>query len=491
VTISRAMRALAIAFVLLVAGCGGKRQVGPGGPTAALAFPAARWVPAQPTYLFAARTMRDAQRSFGDAIDTLGMVAGVDRAGVSAALTAVLQVDLLSPDALAGIGIDPDDGMALFSAEIDPTLVVHLSAPQQLQDFITHQRQRGMASQSVMMEGAEVFTAKVDSELSISWAVDGEWLFMHFAFAPHGDTSNWFAAIKHAGAATWGARWDAAQKLATKAAGLTGIIDLRAFMSKMAAHVPEVAACARQFEPVNGVAVALEAEGAWVSAKLAVDVGGAGQAIAGNVLSPPPGWTAASAKAPLSAQWNLDLRSAAAWIQPCMHGGLNLVATLDQFGVRSGRGFVHTLDPDDKSGTGVVAFDLSHPRYFESLLGQIPMRSKFERPRQFGAYKGKHLSVPFVATADYVLDDRVFIAAMGDGQLERAAAAGAPSPPPVFAVDVLPAGLPAGVWAWLFSEAELPNPKGLAQRLQSWNDIHLGAQIDHGQLVIQAQGNRR
>lgn len=455
------MRALVIALILAT-GCGGKRQVGTGPAAAAAAFPAARWVPAQPTYVFAAPSIAAAQHSLGDVVDR-------------AMLTQILGVDALSPEALSAIGVDVQGGIALFSGEIDPTVVLHLSAPQAMQDFVARQQAR----------------PPLGPDVHVDWKIENDWLWIHVAIAMHHDDSDWFAASKRGGAAAWGARWNAAQQLASKTPGLVGIVDLHALTAKLATKVPAMLACARQFESVRGVGVAIEGEGNFVGGKLAVDVGGATQAIGANVLAPPPGWTAASARAPLAAQWNLDLRSVAAWLQPCMIDGPNLVAMVDEYGVRSGRGFVHTLDPDDKSGTGAIALDLTHPRYFEQLLGQIPMRSKFERGRQFGAYKGKHLSVPFVATVDYVLDDRVFLAAMGDGLLERAASGAAVTPPPVFAVDVLPAGLPVDVWEWMFTQAELPAPKRLAQRLQSWNDIHLNAHIDREALVIEAQGNRR
>jgi hypothetical protein len=486
-----AMRALAIALVLVAAGCGGKRQVAAGPPAAAAAFPAARFVPGTPTYVFASRTVRDAQRAFGNSIDTLGMFAGVDRAEVSAALTHVLQVDPLSADAMSAIGVDLDGGMALFSAEIDPTLVVQLSQPQLLQDFIARQRERGMNSQSVMIEGTEVFTAKASDDISVSWAVDANWLWVHVAFAPHGDQSNWFAASKRAGAARWGAQWESAQALAQKQAGLLGIIDLRAFAAKIAARMPSVAPCAQQLEAVNGIGVAFEAEGGWVSGKVAIDAGAPAQAIASSMLAPPPGWAAASANAPLSVQWNLDLRTVAQWAQPCSaEAARNMLAIADDFGVRTGRAFAHTLDPDDKEGTGVLALDLAHARYIEAQLGQIPMRSKLERARQFGAYKGKHLSIPFVATVDYVLDDRVFMLAMGDGQLARATA-GTPAPPPVFAIDLLPPGFSVGVWAWLLEEAEVPQPKRVAQQLQGWADLHVAGTLSGQRLIVHAQGNRR
>ncbi|HEY5926374.1 MAG TPA: hypothetical protein VIV11_32030 [Kofleriaceae bacterium] len=498
------MRALAIALVLVTAGCGGKRQVGPAGPPAvAAAFPAARWIPGNPTYVVAAKTMRDAQRAFRDLVDTFGMVVGAETGEIATMLTQMLAVDPMSAEAVAAIGIDLDGGMALFSEDVNPTFVVHVSSREALQVFFDRQRERGLITQSVIVEGSEIFSAKLDAQLKLSWTVADDWLWVHFTIGTQDDGTAWFTASRHPGTPAWGDKWDAAQKLATRAPGLVGIVALRELAAKLATRAPEAAACARQLEAVNGVGVAIEAEGNFVGGRVAVDLGSAALRLAQHVLAPPPGWATASAKAPLSAQWNIDLRVVAEWVQPCVarmqDDGTgprpadvpNLAAMLDEYGVRSGRAFAHSIDPDDNSGVGVVALDLTHPRYFASLLGQIPMRSKFEKTRQFGAYKGKHLSVPFVATADYVLDDRVFIAAMGDGQLQRAATGAPAAPPPAFAIDLLPPGLSVGVWTWLFTEADLPNPKRLAQRLQTWNDIHFSAQIDRERLVIDAQGNRR
>ncbi len=493
------MRALVIALVL-AAGCGGKQAASPAGPPAvAAAFPAARWIPANPTYVLAARTMRDAQRAFGDVVDTFGMAVGAESGEISAMLTQVLAVDPLSAEAVAHIGIDLDGGVALFSDDVDPTFVVHLAAPDALQAFFDEQRQRGMVTQSVIVDGNEVFTTKLDTELAISWTVDRDWLWVHFAGDDRG--TSWFTQSKHPGAATWADRWQAAQSLATHPAGLVGFVKLRELAAKLAARAPAALACARRFEAVQGAGIVVEAEGNFVGGTLALDLGGAAQGVAASVLAPPPGWANASAPAPLAAQWNLDLRALASWLQPCVAkvdesgkvvgGGPDLLAVLDEFGVRSGRAFVHSLDPDDKSGTGAIALDLSNRTYFARLLDQIPMRSKFESSRSFGTYRGKHLSVPFVATADYVLDDHVFLAAMGDHVLDRVATGAASSPPPVAAIDLTPPGLPVDVWTWLFEQAGLPAPKRIAQRLQAWQHIHFGARLDGEWLVIEAQGNRR
>lgn len=493
------MRVLVIAL-FIAAGCGGKRQVQTAAPPAVVAaFPAARWVPANPTYVFAARTMRDAQRAFRDAIDTFGFAFGADPSEISAALERMIAVDPLRADAVASIGIDLDGGVAVFSEDVNPTFVVRLASPPALAAFVDAQRQRGLVTQSVVALGSEVLSAKLDDGIQLSWVVDGEWLWVHVG--AEGEGTEWFTASKQPGPASWVGTWQAAEALAQKPAGLVGIVALADLAAKVAARRPEAASCARQLEAVRGVGIAVEGEGNFVGGKIAVDLGAAAQPLATHLLAPPPGWSTASARAPLAAQWNLDLRAAASWVQPCIAtvdghgraipGGADLTAMLDQLGVRTARAFVHSLDPDDKSGTGVIAVDLSHPRYFAQLLDQIPMRSRFEKKRAFGAYQGKHLSVPFVATVDYVLDDRVFLVAMGDGMLERAASGAPGGQPAVLAVDLIPSGLPVGVWEWLFAQAELPAPKRLAQRLSAWADIHLGAHLDRDRLVIEAQGNRR
>jgi hypothetical protein len=474
------------------AGCAGKRHVGPTGPGAvATVFPAARWVPGRPTYVFAAPTMRQAQHAFHDVADTFGMALDIDMSEMSSVLTRILGVDPLNAEAVAHIGVDLEGGVAMFSDDIDPTFAVHLTGPEAFHAFLDDQRQKGLVTQSVIVEGDEVFSAKVDGDLRVEWTVDADWLLVHFA-GPHDTGGGWFTASKHPSDTAWVPRWQAAQRLAAKAAGLVGFLDLHDLLARVATHATSLAACANNFGSVRGVSVAIEGEGKSVGGTLAIDLGPAAAALAQHVLAPPPGWAAASAKAPLSAQWNIDLHAAAEWAQPCTLGEGDLVAMLEPLGVRSARAFVYTLDIDDKSGTGAVSFDLSHKKLFAQLLDQVPMRSKFERGRQFGAYNGKHLSVPFVATADYVLDDRVFLAAMGDGVLERAASGAAPAqPPPPFAIDVVPSGLPAATWQELAELARLPSPKRIAERLQAWADLHLGAHLDHDALVIEARGNRR
>src|SRR5207244_13555563 len=144
---------------LILAACG--HPAGTAHPPAATAtgFSAARWVPAHPTYVLAARTVKAGQRALRDTIDALGTALDFDADDASRGLAMMLAVDPLSPDPVAGIGVDLDGGMAVFSEDVEPTIVVHLAAPDQIQAFFDHERQRGMQSRSVVVDGVEVFTA--------------------------------------------------------------------------------------------------------------------------------------------------------------------------------------------------------------------------------------------------------------------------------------------------------------------------------------------
>jgi hypothetical protein len=154
------------------------------------------------------------------------------------------------------------------------------------------------------------------------------------------------------------------------------------------------------------------------------------------------------------------------------------------------RAFIKSLDADDKSGVGAISADLTSSRFINAQLDEVPMRSRLEKDRQFGIYKGKHLSVPFVATVDYVLNDKTFIAAMGDGVLTKIGT-GTPERADIGSVDVIPSGRSVDTWEWLFYQLKLPNQKRVAQRLQSWQQLHVGARHDGNALLIEAVGTRR
>ncbi|HSD87378.1 MAG TPA: hypothetical protein VLB44_07680, partial [Kofleriaceae bacterium] len=444
-----------------------------------------------PTYLLAAHTFHDAQMAFHDAADIFGMSVGGEVSDLSAALHRTLGVDPLDTDAVAAIGVDLQGAVVVFSEDVDPTFVVHLSDPGAMTAFLDSERSKGMKTTSQVADGIEVFSATVGRDLQLSWAVDHDWLWVHFATVSQPFVA-WFEHSHKAGAPTWGDAWRWAEKQA-KAPGLIGFADLRDVMASVAKREPDLAACAKQFDGVSHAGVAIATDGKQIDARLSFDIGGSAPTIGGQLFAPPPGWAAASSGVPVSAQWNLDAQALAAWVSPCLgkNDANDLHAMLDAYGVRTARGLVQSFDPDEKSGVGAVALDLTSKRFINEQLDQVPMRSRLEKDRTFGVYKGKHLSVPFVATADYVLDDHLFVAAMGDGLLAKLGT-GAPAPASAIAsIDVIPSGMSVDVWQWLLEQVDAPSPKRLAQRLQNWQQLHVGARLDGTYLVIEAAGTRR
>ena len=481
-------------FVLaLCAACGGPAAPPRTAAPAAPAFPAARWVPAHPTYVFEAPSLRAAQDALRDTADAVAPVFG-DPGDLSRALRSVLAVDPLDANAVSSIGIDPDGAAVMFSDQLDPTFVVHLASADALAAFFDRQRERGLATHSVIVDGDEVFTARLAGSIDVSWVVDHDWLWVHFGIADDRASTAWFQQAHHPAAAAWAPSWTWAQRLAAHARGIHGLVALRGLAADLAQRAPEAIACVRLVQPIERVGVTIGASDRGIAVRLGFALGASAQGVRGELLAPPPGWAHAAAGAPLGAAWNLDVEAFARWLAPCTDV---LSHNLSDGGLRAARVLVQQLDPDDLRHTrAAVSFDLASDHLVRGLLDRIPMRAQLERDRTFGTYRGHRIAVPFAATIDYVLDEHVGLAAIGDGLLDAIAAPPPPggaaaAPPPIFALDLVPPGLSEEAWSWMFSQAGADDPKRDAERLLRWHDLHLGARLDGDVLVIEASGNRR
>jgi hypothetical protein len=360
-----------------------------------------------------------------------------------------------------------------------------------MQGFLEGQRQNGLRTQSVIIGGTEVFTARLANDAHISWALDQDWMWIHFSFGAV-DGTEWFEHSKRPTGAAWVDSWSWAKDLAGQAAPVvTGFLDPNSMLAKLAATSRDASACLAQIASVRRIGVNFDIDAKQIGVRFAVDLGDASGRLRALLLQPPPGWAAASTNAPIAAQWNVDLPATAGWLRACT-GDDEITATVEETGVRSIRAFAHSLDIGDKEGVGAVSLDLSHARYFKQMLDDIPGRSVAESNRTYGQYKGKHVKVPFFIEADYVVNDQVAIGAMGKGVLEQVGTGSAPSsPPPVLLVDVKPQGMPAGVWQDIFGLLDAPNPKRLTQRLMLWTELHADAVLDGTSLVITTRGIRR
>lgn len=485
-----------IALGALAIGCGGSRASQPTSPDAvAPGYPATRWVPASPSYVFAAPTFADAQRGIRDAIDGLGMFAGLTVDDAGSGLSRMLAVNPLDEASVAAIGVDVQGGVVAFSEDLAPTFVVRLNAPELLQAFLDKQRERGLVSRSVIVDGIEVFTAEIiRGDLDVSWAIADGWLWIHFTpdFASNEGTA-WFTNSRKPQSTEWARDWAWAQATAATTKGLVGFVDPKDVLGRFAAKVPEALACVRLLDPIERVGLAVQVEsGGTAKGKVSFDLGPAAARLASTILPVPDGFAAASINAPIVGQWNLDLAALNAWLSPCLtaiNERVDSEKILDRYGVRAGRAIVQRVDLDDKSGAGVVSLDLAHRRFFSSLLDDIPMRSTLERDKSFGPLAGHTIAIPFVATVDYILNDTMAFAAMGEGLLAKVVGSGKGAPGPVAAIDVFPPALTLETWKGLLELADLPG--SLAERLLRWREGHISISIEGTSLVLAASGTRR
>lgn len=485
-----------VASVALALGCHGRVPPSHSAPPpVASGFPATRWVPANPTYVLASPTVREAQRAIRDIADALGVIGGGDASQLSRELARLIAVDPLSPDALTAMGIDLEGGIVMFSEDVAPTFVVHLSAPDAVQAFFDRQRERGLVTQSVIVEGTELFTAQLPggANTKVSWAVSADWLWVHFSLPfARDDGSSWFTSSHRPEGPTWAKAWQWATTAGRAAKpALVGFVDAPDVIASVAGKVPDAMACAKLLEPIGRVGIAVAGGPTQAAGKLTIDLGPAAAGIAAQILPAPAGFASLAQTAPLAVQWNADLLAVRAWFQPCLKTMNEDASALDRLGVRSVRAVLRTLDPDDKTGTGAVSLDLAHKRYFEALLDEVPLRSTLERSRTYGPHKGHSLSVPFVATLDYVLEDRLALAGVGDGLLIQMVGTGAMTTGPLAAIDIAPAALPAAAWKMLLQSIGVGRVDDIVAQLVRWRDGHITVAIEGTSLVVTATGNRR
>ncbi|CAN5306696.1 hypothetical protein BH11MYX1_BH11MYX1_40300 [soil metagenome] len=499
------MRFTTIALISLVCACGGVSHGGPAVPKAAAdvaEFAALAYVPNQPTYLVTAHTVLEAQTSVIDTLDSLGMVVGASSRDAGKAFQELLGVDPLTAAGLAKLGVDPRGSFAVFAESAYPTILVKLTGPEMAQSYFSEIRNR-MATRSVVVEGVEVVTAPFMEGSEASWAIDKQWLWVHFGKKGGDPSADWFSHSHHAAGSAWatGLGWakHVRDELArerrprTRTSGLLGFFDSHALLALARIAAPELGTCLDRFQPIGFGGFAIEGDGYHCGGSLAFELGPAAQSISAALLPPPPGFEAVAAKAPIAVQWNLDLAAVASFIAPCVKTAGGDTASLTKYGMRTLRLAVQTLDPSDKSGTGVIAADLSDKAFLAELLDQIPKRSFFESDHRYGAFAGHRLSIPFVAKVDYVLDGSHGFAAMGDGLMDKLVmGASTAIAPPVFQLDLIPAGFSEAVWNFVI--ATVTNEwfaKRASSALLSWHDGHVRVTIDHDALVIDAAGNRR
>ncbi len=490
---------VAMSLATAIAGSCGPRSVGQpaAAPRIVEGLSATRWVPSEPTYVVAAPTVRHAQQILRDAADSLGMLVGGSADKLASELASLLSVDITSAESLAGIGVDLEASMVVFSDAIMPTFVVKLADPVQTQAFFDRLRGRGLVTQSVLVDGVEVFSAQlIHKAVRVSWAVADEFLWVHFASESHRDDEGaWFQASRAGRGTGWHPSWKWARSTTgagdAPLRGLAGFADAAELLQAAGIKARDAAACARLAGHVQRVALTVETDGRTARGNVAFDLGGAASKLAAAHLAAPEGLERLAEGAALAVQWNLDLPAVRDALRPCLAVLEEDVSELDRYGVRAGRAVLRRFEPDDKRADGAVSLELVHSRYLRSQLDQIPLRSSLERSRTFGPHKGFVLSIPFVTSFEYVLTDTLALAGMGDGMLATLVGRGETRKGPLFELAISPHVMSAESWEALLGLVADRDAGKLVERLLRWREGRVRASLSGSSLVLSVSGTRR
>ncbi|MFT3691812.1 MAG: hypothetical protein QM831_01640 [Kofleriaceae bacterium] len=444
-------------------------------------------MPDRPTYLVTARSVRGLQQGSRALIDAAGILLGVSADQAGQELARVLTIDPLSEAGTKQLGIDPEGAIAVFSEATDPTIVVKLSDPAATQAFFDQAKQRVKTS-AIIIDGVEVTGAKIERDVSASWAIDHSMLWVHFSFGLD-KTDDWFTPTHHPRGQSW--KTGFASLRSFERGGLLGFIDTQQMLAVIKAKAKEAATCIDSFHDIHLASFSITAEGPAVGGKLAFDIGSRGADLQSVLLPAPPGFTAIAKGAPIAAQWNLDLAAIQRFLTPCMQSVGAKPDKLMKMGVRAGRVIVKTLDPSGPSGTGVVSLDVANKAELVKYLDMIPHRSMFEGDETFAGQKGKRIKVPFVVTLDYILDDARAIVAIGDNLMEQVLSGQSAAPPVAeLAIDV--DAMKPEAWSFVLEHATNEwFAKHALERLMRWQRGNIRVTVDQNQLVIDAAGTRK
>jgi hypothetical protein len=468
------MRAAA-ALAMLAIACGGGR--GADEPAAARTYPGLARVPADATWVVAARTGGELAEVGRELLEPVAIanLTTVDLA--SDALRGALGVSPLAADELEAAGVgrggaaiygDPDGGITLLFAIDDRAR------------FATARAARGAA-----------------------WVEVGGWLAIHVGAAPDRRWQDALAAARGtggvAGADDVAALIAGAAPDGTTAGPLAPSVVGRLRPAALAA-VGEGAPClAALAGAVEGVSLRASLGDGAVGVAIELAPHAAAALAAGLGPAARPGLVAARADAAFHASVALDvswLRDAIAGAGCSEPGWLEdpLVLALGGRAARAYHVVVDALDPDELDGRGLAQVALRDDRAIGRALDDIPGRSWFERDRTIAGVEVRELAAPGVPRLAYRLAPDELLVAVGGGQMARLLAPGDPAAGPreVASLALAPPRLPAlGAILALAGDA-LGAPLDrrvadeLARRLRRYAELGVRARLDGSRLTIVA-----
>lgn len=467
-------------------------------------YGALRWVPANASYAVVARQGLDLSNTLRDLADTAGLAFDADAQVAGEWSLAQFGYDLFSPDSLAGIGIDVHGGAAIFGTGLSPTVVAKLEDPGKLEAFVDRMRSNGVSMQSQMSDGAEVFSIRMDDDLTVSWTVIDGWILsrveLGFERAPE---LGWLAGARGAAGAMGGdADFNAAVEVS------------KSFVPALAADAPpvvtvirpgrladvaeqlmdtdeiDVAACLSPLRSIPRIVGVSSSTDAGITGAMVADLADAAP-LAALMLAPPGGWATARDGAVLQVDLGVDVESALQVMGACIPRG----ESRGTFGVKTAHLAVHAFDDDGFPSMAAAYADLSSDRALRGLMSQIPFLGRMSSSRKIGTTDVVDVSIPFMMDFTYLLTPTRAAASRGNGMMEKVLGAGNAPTDELAAFRIVPAKIPDRTWH-LALEQGLDVGRDSArertiQRARAWEVGSINARLVDRRVVVTLSATRR
>lgn len=494
---------LALALAVSASGCpsskGSTTTTTAGMPSAVQTYGALRWVPAGVSYAVVARRATDLSAILRDLADSVGILFDADATVAGEWSKQMFSYDLFSPDSLAGIGIDVEGGAVIYGTGLSPTIVARLGDPSALDAFVDRMRQNGVALQSQMSDDIEVFSIRMDEDVSIQWAAVDGWVLSRIEFLPErAPELGWLAGARGAKGALGGDPDFTAAVTAGKdhAPGLAAgegppiVVVLRPGRVLDAAtglgdddEVP-IEACGAPLRSVPRIVGAFGSSAAGVTGALVADLAEPSK-LEALILPAPPGWSNARANAALQVDVSVDVDAAMQAMRGCFGSGL--------FGLKTAHVALHHFDDDGWPDKAAAYADLSTDRVLRGLLSQIPFLGRMSSGRKIGSTDVIDVSVPFFIDFTYLLTPSRMAASRGSGMMELVLGEGQSWDNELFRFEVHPQQIPDAAWHLAFEQLDLDRraTERTIQRLRAWSEGKVEARLDGGRVVVTVAGTRR
>jgi hypothetical protein len=454
-------------------------------------------VPADVTFALTAKRITDVQALLQQLLDARAGLDGQDDAkAMSEESRENLGFDIFSADSLASIGIDADQGVAIWGTDLNPTLAVALSDPTKLETFVDAQRDKGVSIQSQMDDKIEVFTIRNGSS-GVSWAVVDGWVLMHVHGAIQKETGPelaWLDGARAANGAFAGGP-DFAAAMSDAKAHATAITTSDGPPIVGIVHPGPILDIAEQFigppctTPFRSVTRLSLIGGAGSAGPEMTVVANGADGLAPMILAAAPGWYGVRNGAPLQLDVGLDVGAVMQKIGRC----IPMDRKMSDLGLRTVHVAAHEFAGGIPSKAGAYV-DLVDDRGVRALLDQIPLLSHFSNHRKVGSDDVEDVSIPMVPDFSYSLTTKRGVAAVGSGVIDAILSGQGTAPAgELFHLDVHPNQVPDDAWNLIFEnvlDVHSDEHEATLAALKKWDDIALDATLDQDELVITLSGTR-